>query len=369
MNYIAFISLLLSIFSPIAIDLYISTIPNISEEFSRLGELTLSFYLIGVGLGYFFMGKLYDDYGAHKIANFNLLIYALTSLGIFFTFNFETILFLRLLQGISISGLAVTYTVLLKDNFEPKETAKYYGYTHSVMNVAPATMPFLGLFLTNYFGDWRYSFLLIFIFSILTLIFIFPYTKKIPIKNHNQESFSFLKNKLYKKYSLLAILSLTILLAYVTTSPSLFIDNFKWTNHEFSIFFAINGALLAIGGFLFSKLINTYSIEKALLIGYSVVTFSGCVMLLNINEYSYITAIFIFSLFFPTIIASSTMLSLSDLKSDTGKAVSVINGLQMILSGAFGWLFGLFMEQLIYSFAIFLIVNGLYGIYVYFSKK
>ncbi len=369
MNYIAFISLLLSIFSPLAIDLYISTIPNITNEFSRNGELTLSLYLIGVGVGYFFAGKFYDDYGAHKNIIFNLLLYSFTSVCIFLSKNFDLILLLRFIQGVAISGIAVTYTVLLKDNFTPKETAKYYGYTHSIMNIAPATMPFLGIYLTDYYGDWRYSFLVLFVFSLLTMILIFKHTKKIPITTHQKEGFAFLKNAAYKKYSLLAMLSLSMLLTYVTTSPNLFINDFKWTSHEFSIFFAINGLFLAIGGIIFAKLIKKFEILKILKISYLITIISGIIICSGFDEYSYILGICLFSLFFPSMIASSTILSLSELKSDNGKAVALINGFQMIFSGIFGWLFGLLKENLILYFGIFITINGLYGIIKLIENK
>ena len=127
MNYILFVSLLLSVFSPIAIDLYISIIPEITNEFQKDGELTLSVYFlgigIGIGIGYLFMGNLYDRYSAHKMSTYNLLLFSLSSFGIYFSKNYELILLLRMIQGISISGICVTYLVLIKDNFKEKDTA------------------------------------------------------------------------------------------------------------------------------------------------------------------------------------------------------------------------------------------------------
>lgn len=362
MNYILFVSLLLSVFSPIAIDLYISLIPEITNEFQKDGELTLSVYFLGIGIGYLFMGNLYDRYGAHKMSTYNLLLFSLSSFGIYFSKNYELILLLRMIQGISISGICVTYLVLIKDNFKEKDTAKYYGYINSIMNVAPATLPFLGVYIFNTFSDWRYNFLLIGVFSLISLLIILKQTKKIPFKQHEEQSWSFLKDIKYKHYSPLAVLSLVMLFLYVSLSPNYFISNLGWSSYEFSIFFAINGLFLAAGGLIFSHIVKTKEIKNILFFSYLIVLFSG--FLISLSEISYlffITGIFIFSLIFPSIIASSTTLSLSNLNKDLGKAVSFISCLQMLISSLLTFIFIHFFENEIIILGVFIFINALYG--------
>ena len=78
---------------------------------------------------------------------------------------------------------------------------------------------------------------MLFILSFLSIPLIYLSTKKIKKRKSEKLDLSFLKNKTYLKYATSSILSLTILLIYVTISSSLFVDKYNWTVFEYSIFF------------------------------------------------------------------------------------------------------------------------------------
>lgn len=62
-------------------------------------QLTLSLFMIGLGLGNLFVGPISDSIGRKKPLVIAMIIFTLASLGIVFVHNIWIMVFLRFVQG------------------------------------------------------------------------------------------------------------------------------------------------------------------------------------------------------------------------------------------------------------------------------
>ena len=102
---------LLVLFSPLAIDIYLPALSLISETFhveQSLAKSTISLFLFSMGIGQIFAGPLADKYGRRAVAIAGVGIYALSSVLAWSAQSMDLMLLSRLTQGVGV----VSYTHL-----------------------------------------------------------------------------------------------------------------------------------------------------------------------------------------------------------------------------------------------------------------
>lgn len=359
---IVIISFTLALFAPLSIDLYIPTLPAIGEEFNRSAELSLSVFLIMLGVGQLFLGNLYDKYGPKGLVVISLTCFMVSSSLIAISSSYEGFILLRAIQGVAVSGLALTSLAIIRDNFPFHETAKYFGYLNSVINIIPSIAPFLGVYLLSQTGDWRACFSILAILAILVLPFISFNIKNVPYRPQPSGfSLKFVSNTDYLKYAPIAVMSLALILVYVTIAPKLFIEKYEWSTTFFSALFAINGFFMFLTGFLFARLTRIFPIEKLMNIGLAIQIASiSCFALYGISVVFLAIGFALHSIAFCFMISSGTALSLRSMHRDIGKAISLITCLQMICGGAAGALIVILPFDIELLFGILLTVSVIY---------
>ena len=75
---------LLVLFSPLAIDIYLPAIPQMAEQLGAevtLMQGTITWFLFSMGLGQLLVGPLADRYGRKPVALGGVLLYGLSALG------------------------------------------------------------------------------------------------------------------------------------------------------------------------------------------------------------------------------------------------------------------------------------------------
>src|SRR3990167_10454126 len=108
--------LLMAPLGGIGIDLYTPSLPAITRHFSvdaSLVKLTLSIYLLGLGMGQFVFGFLSDSLGRRRLLLIGMLVYVVISLVMAMSTNIGTLLVFRLLQGLATGAPAVLYRSLI----------------------------------------------------------------------------------------------------------------------------------------------------------------------------------------------------------------------------------------------------------------
>lgn len=181
--FLVFIALLIIPISGLAIDIYVPSLPAVSNYFGvdkALAQLSITAYMIGLGLMQLFAGSISDSFGRRNPFIYAMLIFILTTLLIPFTHDINQLLLLRLLQGSSVALTIVPMRSVILDLFEGRELQKMMTYTTMAWSIGPIIAPAIGGYLQHYLG-WKANFYFLTIYSLfgfLLALFFLPETSQ-----------------------------------------------------------------------------------------------------------------------------------------------------------------------------------------------
>lgn len=124
---------------------------------SEIGLLLTSFTFPGIFLTPL-AGILADRYGRKAVLIPALVLFGLAGFSCSLTTNYQTILFLRVLQGIGAAPISLLYTTITGDLYTGRERLKIMGYNATVLSLGTALFPFIGGVLGEL--GWQYPFML-----------------------------------------------------------------------------------------------------------------------------------------------------------------------------------------------------------------
>ncbi|WP_181363600.1 MFS transporter, partial [Aeromonas sp. HMWF017] len=111
---------LLVLFSPLAIDIYLPAIPQMAEQLGAevtLMQGTITWFLFSMGLGQLLVGPLADRYGRKPIALGGVLLYGLSALGAGFAASLGELMLARVLQGFGACATSVAAFSVVRDSY------------------------------------------------------------------------------------------------------------------------------------------------------------------------------------------------------------------------------------------------------------
>jgi len=155
-------------------------LPSIGEDFSA-NAITLSWvatsFLLSAAVFLAPFGRLADIIGRKKIFNWGLAITAASSVFCAFSFRIETLIFWRIIQGIGSSMMFGTAMAIITSVFPKEKRGKALGIVVSSVYAGLTLGPFLGGFITKWWG-WQGIFLVIVPFAIISFLFSILYLKQ-----------------------------------------------------------------------------------------------------------------------------------------------------------------------------------------------
>ena len=263
----------LSAFGPFVVDLYLPSLPQLASFFetnASMTQLTLTTAMIGLALGQLLLGSLSDKFGRKKPLIISLVIYIISTVLIVFSPNIETMIVLRVIQGLSSAGSVVISRAVATDLYRGREMTRFFGLLMTINGLAPIISPILGSLLLEYIS-WKGVFVFLALIGVIVLIFSFRLKESLTVENRLQGSiFStfltfgvIIKNRLFMSYVGIQSFLLGSMFAYIAASPFILQSFYGLSAFIFSLCFGANGAALVIGANVGGKLPN----RKALAIG------------------------------------------------------------------------------------------------------
>lgn len=263
----------LSAFGPFVVDLYLPSLPQLASFFetnASMTQLTLTTAMIGLALGQLLLGPLSDKFGRKKPLIISLVIYIISTVLIVFSPNIETMIVLRVIQGLSSAGSVVISRAVATDLYRGREMTRFFGLLMTINGLAPIISPILGSLLLEYIS-WKGVFVFLALIGVIVLIFSFCLKESLSVENRLQGSiFStfltfgvIIKNRLFMSYVGIQSFLLGSMFAYIAASPFILQSFYGLSAFIFSLCFGANGAALVIGANVGGKLPN----RKALAIG------------------------------------------------------------------------------------------------------
>ncbi|HON18928.1 MAG TPA: MFS transporter [Salinivirgaceae bacterium] len=133
-------------------------------------SLIITTYLLSTAILLLPAGRFADLIGLGFLFKLGILIFTVASLGCYFVHNYSTLLIFRFLQGIGAAFTSTTGPALLTLHFPAKHRGRVLGYSVSAVYVGLGTGPFIGGYLTDFFG-WKSLFLVVSIVGFVLSLF------------------------------------------------------------------------------------------------------------------------------------------------------------------------------------------------------
>jgi len=334
--------MLMVIFSPLAIDIFLPALPIMAQEFSVTMpkmQWSITVFLLSMGLGQLLSGPLADRFGRRPIAIGGIVIYGISSLLASFSGNVEIFLLARMAQGFGACAIVVAAFASVRDRFDPIQSGVMYSYLNSVICCVPALAPLLGSILTEQFG-WRSNFEVMALYAIvagIVIVFALPETRPQSTKQHKKlitlnRFIPIIKHPIFLFNALVVMLSMAIIIAYVSSSPSWLIMKLGQSQQTFVFWFSLNAAINIVACFLAPKVLMKLGVQKTIELGLLTLIFSGILMFALRDWHdpmAFMLPVMISSLGFSLLMGSCSGQALSPFGDNAGTASALLGFIQM----------------------------------------
>lgn len=149
--------LVLTVFGPISMDLYLPALPALTQELAAttsVAQLTITACLIGLAFGQLIAGPLSDRFGRRPVVLAGVAAYVITSAVCALSPSIELLIATRLLQGVAGGAGIVIAQAAGRDVFSGAALLRFYARVTVIGGLAAVVGPLLGGVLTV-FTDWR----------------------------------------------------------------------------------------------------------------------------------------------------------------------------------------------------------------------
>lgn len=155
-----FILVAMTALGPLALNIFMPSMPGLAKDFDveyGFVQLTLTFYLIGLGIAQLVYGPISDHWGRRPVLLWGLGIYCIGSIACALAPSITWLMLGRGLQAIGGCAGLVLGRAIIRDLYDRDRSAAMIGYVTMAMSLAPMLSPVLGGYLDTLFG-WRASF-------------------------------------------------------------------------------------------------------------------------------------------------------------------------------------------------------------------
>lgn len=337
---------LMTAIGPLTIDMYLPSFPTISADLrvpQSQVELTVSTYLLGLALSQLFYGPIADRYGRKKPLLGGLMIYMLATIGCALATSVEYLLFFRCIQACGAAAAMVIPRAVIRDQLNTRDSAMAMSMMMLIMGVAPILAPLMGGYLSPVTG-WRGLFAIMLVYSALMFFLaIFrlketmPAHKAVPLQlstiAHNYAAL--LRSRNYMGFSLAGGIGMSGLFAYISVSPTVFINMYGVPQQHFGLFFGLNAFGLIAGSQIGARLLRVHTplgiLRTALTCGFISILIGLGLALAGMLSLSLLTLTLLgFTTSLGFILPNATALALRDQGHRLGVASALMGCLQFL---------------------------------------
>ena len=155
----------LGMLGPFSIDTYLPAFTGIAQSIGATPvemQQTLSGYLFGFAVMNLFHGALSDSFGRRPVVLWGLVLFTLASAGCALSQHIGTLVFFRVVQGISAGAGIVVSRAVIRDMFPQADAQRVMAQVTLFFGVAPAIAPMVGGLLFAHVG-WHAIFWFLFV--------------------------------------------------------------------------------------------------------------------------------------------------------------------------------------------------------------
>lgn len=364
-NFILVFAALLSAFGPFMTDLYLPAFPQMKEYFgttASLIQLSLTFGMIGLAGGQLLIGPLSDRYGRRYPLILSMCVFVLSTLVCLLSPNVGIFIIFRLLQGISAAGGVVIARAIAVDLYEGKEFTRFFSLLSAVQGLAPIVAPVIGGLLLEVM-DWRGTFMVLLLIGIGIVIASFYFKESLSAEKKSKGSLwatfvsfkAVMKNKRFLYYLFIQAVVMSVLFAYISSSPFIFQIHFGLSPVVYSCCFACNAVAIMLGNLSVSRF---RSERRALSIGAFCLPIAALAVAggLSLGASVVYVEILLLALLFCVgmVMPTSVSLALDMERENTGNASAMLGFFQFLFGGLAAPLVG--MGEIIHTSGLVMLI-------------
>lgn len=251
---------LLSALGSFVNDMYTPSLPEMSRYFgctASQAQLSLTFGMIGLGIGQLLMGPISDHYGRKIVLSVSLIVFITAAVVSVFSPNMTTFLFLRFVQGAGAAGGYFLARTIPADIYHGRDLAKLMALIGAVNGLAPASSPMLGGIIADH-GGWKAVFIVLAAFALLVLC-IAPKLKEslykqdrttVPWYKTIPGYLKLMKNTPFMVHISLKGCALGLLFSYISAAPFILEIHYGFSQTMYGIIVGLNSLAIAAGSML-----------------------------------------------------------------------------------------------------------------------
>lgn len=256
---------LLTTLGPMAIDMYLPVLPAMGPALhagsDALQASLMAFYL-AMGAGQLIAGPLSDAYGRKPPLIAGLALFVLASIGCAFANDVQTLIALRLLQGLGACACMVTPRAMVRDLHTGPQAARMMALLMTVYTVSPILAPLAGSFIADAAG-WRgvfWALATVGLVGLAMVLLILPETRPPAMRTRASLAQAWtgygtlLRDGRFLVRALMASLTLGGFYVYVAGSPFVLGTHYGVSPRGYAILFGLNAvpyvAVVQVNGWL-----------------------------------------------------------------------------------------------------------------------
>lgn len=270
--------LLLTVFGPISMDLYLPALPALTVELgaaTSIAQLTVTACLVGLAAGQLTAGPLSDRFGRRGILLVGIVAYVATSALCALSPTIELLIAARVVQGLAGGVGIVIAQAAGRDVYSGGALIRFYGRLTVIGGFAAVVGPLLGGLL-NTVLDWRGLFLFlaaigagILVITLLVFRETLPATHR--VRGGLGQTLTDFRTLLADRVFLGAVLNqgflYAALFAYLAGATFVLQDIYGLSPQGYAAAFALNSAGFMVFGYLSGRSSERWSIPGTLTIG------------------------------------------------------------------------------------------------------
>ncbi|MGF1779467.1 purine nucleoside transporter PunC [Vibrio nomapromontoriensis] len=260
---------ILSMLGFIATDMYLPAFKLIEQYFATGPEqiaLSLTVFLVGMGLGQFVWGLASDRFGHRKTLFTGLVVFTIASIGLAWSQEVWQLLTLRMLQAIGVCAPAVIWQSMVIDKFDKKTSQQIFATIMPLVALSPALAPQLGVLLTEFWG-WHSIFVVLAmtgaLLALITLSMKDSSNTKVKTTSVSTDLKSLLGSRDYIGNVVIYAVASAAFFAYLTGMPEI-MSQLGYSAKDIGLSFIPQTIAFMVGGYMGKKLVAKLGDEAVL---------------------------------------------------------------------------------------------------------
>lgn len=349
-----------AIIGPLTIHLVLPSLPHLQRDFETdyaTIQLLISLYVIAFGSAQLFIGLLADMIGRRMTLLAGLSLYAVASALCALAPNVETLIALRMLQGVGGCTGAVLARAIVRDYYDDRQSAKVLGYLAMGIAIGPMVAPAAGGALFELTG-WQGLFWVLAAIGTMSLVLGWLFVVNSGVRPAEPARLAklfadigtLLRNRRFILSTLNICFNTGMFYAFIVGGPYIGSTFLGLSPKVYGAWFAMIAVGYAAGNFLGGRLIGRFELQRVVLVG-AVAAFLATCALTVVFAMQIVSPLLVFggvglaTLWSGLVMPNSLAVALSVDPRLAGSASGFAGFSQFAVAAAFSTVAGMVLEQ------------------------